>query len=30
MDFTMPPFGVYITEVVRVKELLAMVFKTRA
>ena len=30
MDFTMPLVGVYITEVVWVKELLAMVFKTRA
>ena len=30
MNFTMPPVGEYITEVVRVKELLAMVFKTRA
>ena len=26
----MPPVGVYITEVVRVKELLAIVLKTRA
>ena len=26
----MPPVGVYITEVVRVKKLLVMVFKTRA
>ena len=30
MHFTMPPVGVYITEVVRVKKLLVMVFKTRA
>ena len=28
MHFTMPPFCVYITKVVRVKKLLAMVFKT--
>ena len=30
MNFTMPPVGVYKTEVGRVKEMLAMVFKTRA
>ena len=29
MDFIMPPIGVYITEVVRVKELLSMFFRTR-
>ena len=29
MDFTVPHVGVYITEVVRVEELLSMVFKTR-